>query len=116
VAYYANIEIQFDSEKIVVDVEYYSKHYCRMQISCGSCEWVGSEVDTDRNLKSAESPPPNTYPCIPVHRVHGYTVLAQVSIFNTAPVPAIPVSQTPRCYPYPCATLLIDYLVCSKSS
>jgi hypothetical protein len=44
-------------------------------------------------------------PRIPATPRYGYAVCCGVPKCNTVPVPAVPVLEEPRVYPYPCGTL-----------
>ena len=42
------------------------------------------------------------YPYIPANPRYGYVVCCGVPKSTTVPVPALPVLETPRVFPYPC--------------
>ena len=48
------------------------------------------------------------YPYIPAIPRYGYTVCRGVPKSTTVPVPALPVSENPRVFPYLCQSLFPD--------
>jgi hypothetical protein len=66
---------------------------------------MNKSQDNNKTLANELTHATRINPWIPATPRYGYAVCCSVPKCNTVPVPALPVWEEPRVYPYPCGTL-----------